>query len=233
MWFAYIDESYNDAQHWVVAVLVEHSRVNDAQRSIRAVVADAADAYGITEAAELHGHQIFHGEGDFAPMKEVVRARIGIYANVFRCLVEAGCWITLRGVSKPHLTNRYAYPEHPHRVVMTHLIERVDEFVAPDDHALLIADEHHETQSTLLRDLIAYQELGTWGYRGHRIGHVVDTIHFVRSVTNWLVQGADLVAFLALRRATREETDARAHAANDGLWRIVQPRVHHQWCWYP
>lgn len=38
---------------------------------------------------------------------------------------------------------------------MTHLIERVDEFAGPGDHALLIADEHHETQSSLLRDLIA------------------------------------------------------------------------------
>lgn len=233
MWFAYVDESYNDAQHWVVAVLIEHTHVNDAQRAIRAVAAEAADAYGVREEAELHGHQIFHGEGDFAPMKELVRARIGIYANVFRCLDDAGCSIVLRGVSKPHLIRRYAYPEHPHRVAMTHLIERVDEFVGPDDHALLIADEHHETQSTLLRDLIAYQEIGTWGYRGHRIGNVVDTIHFVRSATNWLVQGADLVAFLALRRATHTETDPRAQAANDALWGVVQPRIHHEWCWYP
>lgn len=233
MWFAYIDESFNDSQHWVVAVLIEHPHVNDAQRAIRSLVADAADAYGVSETAEIHGHQIFHGEGDFTPMKTLVRARIGIYANVFRCLVGAGCWIIARGVSKPHLTNRYVHPEHPHRVVMTHLIERVDEFVGPGDHALLIADEHHETQSTLLRDLIAYQEFGTWGYRGHRIGNVVDTIHFVRSATNWLVQGADLVAFLTLRRATHVETDARAQAANDTLWSVVQPRIHHQWCWFP
>jgi len=233
MWFAYVDESFNDAQHWVVAVLIEHANVNEAQRAIRAVVAGAAATYGISANAELHGHQIFHGEGDFAPMKQLVRARIAIYANVFQSLVDAGCWIILRGVSKPHLVGRYAYPEHPHRVTMTHLIERVDEFAGAGDHALLIADEHHETQSTLLRDLIAYQEYGTWGYRGHRIGQVVDTIHFVRSATNWLVQGADMIAFLALRRATHTETDLRAHAANDRLWAVVEPRVHHQWCWYP
>lgn len=156
MWFAYIDESFNDAQHWIGAVLVQHTHVNEAQRAIRTVVAEAAGTYGITADTELHGHRIFHGEGDFAPMKQLVRARVGIYASVFDCLVDAGCWIVLRGVSKPHLVNRYAYPEHPHRVSMTHLIERVDEFASGrGDHALLIADEHHETQSTLLRDLIA------------------------------------------------------------------------------
>lgn len=139
MWFAYVDESYNDAQHWVAAVLIQHTGVNGAQRAIRAVVADAAATYGIRSDAELHGHRIFHAEGDFAPMKALVRARIGIYANVFQRLVDAGCWIILRGVSKPHLVRRYAYPEHPHRVAMTHLIERVDEFAGPGDHALLIA----------------------------------------------------------------------------------------------
>lgn len=233
MWFAYVDESYNNAQHWVAGVLIDHRRVNEGQRAIRAVVAEAAASYGIRADAELHGHQIFHGEGDFTPMKGMVRARIGIYANVFQCLVDAGCSIILRGVSKPHLVRRYTHPERPHRVTMTHLIERVDEFVGSAEHALLIADEHHETQSTLLRDLIAYQEHGTWGYRGRRIGQVVDTIHFVRSATNWLVQGADMVAFLTLRRATHTETDVRAQAANDRLWGIVQPRVHHHWCWYP
>jgi|SRR5262245_1279515 len=115
MWFAYVDESYNDSQHWVAAVLAQHPGVNEAQRAIRAIVAEAAASYGIAGDAELHGHQIFHGDGAFAPMKEMVRARIGIYANVFRCLVDAGCWIILRGVSKPHLVRRYAHPEHPHR----------------------------------------------------------------------------------------------------------------------
>jgi hypothetical protein len=112
VWFAYVDESYNDSHHWVVAVLIEHTRVNETQRAIRAVVAESAAAYGIRADSEIHGHQIFHGEGDFAPMKALVRARIGIYADVFRCLVNAGCWIILRGVSKPHLVDRYAYPEH-------------------------------------------------------------------------------------------------------------------------
>lgn len=176
MWFAYVDESFNRGQHWVVAVLVEHSAVNDAQRAIREVVADAANAYGVSPEAELHGHPLFHGDGDFEPMKQLVRARIGIYAKVFRCLVAADCRIILRGVSKPHLVRRYAQPEHPHRITMTHLIERVDEFVR--DHALLVADEHHETQSTLLRDLVTYQDHGSWGYRGRRITQVVDTIHF-------------------------------------------------------
>jgi hypothetical protein len=117
---------------------------------------------------------------------------------------------------------------------MTHLIERVDEYAqARNEHALIVADEHHETQSVLLRDLVTYQETGTWGYRGRRIERVVDTIHFVNSATNPLVQGADLVAFLALRRAAHIEPDPRAVKENERLWTLIAPRVAHHHCWYP
>jgi len=67
MWLAYIDEFYNDDQHWVAAVLVEHTRVNTAHHQLQEVVELASDAYGIDAEAELHGHELFHGEGAFEP----------------------------------------------------------------------------------------------------------------------------------------------------------------------
>lgn len=235
MWFAYVDESFNDSQHWVVALLIHHLKINETQRALRQLSAETADAYDLVPGVELHGHEIFHAEGAWEPMKAQVRARIGIYAHVFEHLVSAGCRIIFRGVSKPGLERRYGGGMHPHRVTMTHLLERVDEFAqARNDHALIVADEHHETQSALLRDLVTYQERGTWGYRGGTpLERVVDTIHFVNSATNTLVQGCDLVAFLGLRTLTHEETDPRAVAANEHLWSKIEPRISHQWCWYP
>lgn len=234
MWFAYVDESYNKLQHWVAAVLVEHTRVNQTHREIRNIVERASDAYGIDDEAELHGYELFGGEGAFEPMKKLVRARVGIYADVFQCLSDCDCRIVLRGVSKAGLIRRYIHPEHPHRVTMTHLIERVDSFCkGQDEHALLVADEHHETQSALLRDLVTYQEWGTWGYLAKKIERIVDTIHFVTSSTNPLVQGADLVAFLTRRRATHKEKDPRAEKTNEDLWQIIEPRIYDQHCWYP
>jgi hypothetical protein len=236
MWLAYIDESYNAAQHWVAAVLVQHQHVNEAQRALRDVSLGAGNNYGVPFDAELHGYEIFQGAGAFECMTEMHRARIGIYGGALRCLSEAPCSIILRGVNKTGLRRRYgvANAPEPHRVTMTHLIERVDEFCAArNDHALLVADEHHEAESALLRDLRTYQEGATWGYRARRITRVIDTIHFVRSSTNPLVQGADLVAFLARRMKAHEEPDERAQAANARLWAILEPHVHHDWCWHP
>jgi hypothetical protein len=235
MWFAYVDESFNADRYWVAAVLVHHQRINATHRALRDVIAQATVIYGLAADAELHGHEIFHAEDAWEPMKELVRARIGVYAKAFRCLGDARCRIIFRGVARPGLARRYgdAAP-HPQRVTMTHLIERVDEFAqARNDYALIVADEHHETQSALLRDLITFQDTGTWGYRGRRIQRVVDTIHFVNSATNPLVQAADLVAFLKLRRSAHTETDDRAQEANEHLWGLIASHVGHNHCWYP
>ncbi len=238
MWFAYVDESFNRSQHWVAALLVQHTRVNETARALRNVVDHASAQFGIDPTAELHGHDLFHGKGEFAPMKTVPRARIALYASALRTLVDADCWIILRGVSKPGLLRRYgAGHEHPHRIVMTHLLERIDIFChstrGDDDHAVVVADEHHETQSALLRDLVTYQDRGTWGYLARRIHRVVDTIHFVNSRTNPLVQGADLIAFLTLRAKTVHEADARAARATAAVQAVIQRHTHHEHCWWP
>ena len=154
-------------------------------------------------------------------MKVQVRARIRLYQQVFETLVAADAWVILRGVNKPGLLRRYGdNADHPHRVTMSHLIERVDTFCkstrGEDEHALLVADEHHETQSVLLRALVVFQERGTWGYLAKR-STVVDTIHFVNSTTNPLIQGADMVVFLARRWLTQKEPDPRAQRAVDAL----------------
>src|SRR5690348_4146418 len=103
MWFAYVDESFNADRHWVVSLLVHHQDVNRLSAGLREIVELASDDFEIPDDAELKGHDVFHGEGDFEGMKEQVRARVAIYRSVFDALVDAECWIILRGVSKPGL----------------------------------------------------------------------------------------------------------------------------------
>jgi GNAT superfamily N-acetyltransferase len=237
MWLAYVDESFNSTYHYVTALLVRDDRVNAAQRALRDIAENAADEYGLKSTVELHGYDLFHGDAGFEPMHGMPRARIALYRDVLKALVDADAWVIVRGVHKPRLEERYVRPDHPHRVVMTHLIEQVDTFCKGErgggDNALLVADEHHETQSALLRDLVIYQDSGTWGYRAKKITHVVDTIHFVNSKTNALVQGADMVSFMSFRWMTTTERDERAAKAVAELKALVVDRIHHQRCWHP
>lgn len=235
MWFAYIDESYNARQHWVIAVLVEHENVNAAHRALHDFGEEMEDAFDIDAETELHGYDIFHGVGAFETLNPKPRARVWIYERALATLLACGCKIILRGINKPGLITRYGdNADHPHRIAMAHLIERIDEFCGPrNSHALLVADEHSETQSDLLRDLLTFQEGGTWGYRATQITRVIDTIHFVPSFTNRLIQGAHLAAFVALRQLTHAETNVRSAAAVRRLWDTMQPQVSHRHCWYP
>ena len=228
MYLAYIDESYNKRQHWVAAVLVEHTRVDDTHRALRAIVKDA----GLPNDAELHGHELFHGRPPFDSLEP--RQRVGIYAHALRCLSQCDARLILRGVNVPNLHARYTDPglQQAQRWAVEHLIERIDEFCAPNEHALLVADEH-DLSSVLLDDLRHFKERSTRGYRARTIRNVVDTIHFVPSRTNALVQAADLVVFLYRRISSHEESDPRAVRANAALWSIVQSCVAHAWIWHP
>ena len=230
MYLAYVNESYDAAEHWVSAVLVEHAVVNETHRALRAVVERASNAYGIAPETELHGNELFGGKGAFAGLAP--RMRIGIYADALRAIASAGCSIVLRGVSVPRLHTRYGSDAEPQRWVVEHLLERIDELCAPDGHALVVADEH-ELSPQLLADLRRFQDASTRGYRARRIEHVVNTIHFVQSRTNHLVQAADLVVFLKRRLRTHVESDERAVRANEALWEIVAPHVRHEWIWHP
>jgi hypothetical protein len=79
MWLAYIDETYNADRHWVIAVLVQHERVNATQRAVQAVMEEAEGRFNIADSTELHGYDLFHGENPFFPLKRAPRARIWIY----------------------------------------------------------------------------------------------------------------------------------------------------------
>jgi Protein of unknown function (DUF3800) len=127
----------------------------------------------------------------------------------------------------------YSVPEPPHSVVLQHLLERVDECVTNlGDYALVIADEV-DGQAKHRADLSSYRDVGTTGYRHRKLTRIVDTLHFAPSHASRLVQAADVIAFLYRRVFTHEETNERSRAAKVAMWGRLQPRVHHELCWFP
>lgn len=152
---------------------------------------------------------------------------IGIYAEAFQAIAAHPVNIVVRGVHIPRLRQRYAYPDHPHAVVLAHLLERVDGIAAASsDFVLPIADQV-EGQEEYRRRLWIFQREPVPGY-ARRLTRVVDTIHFAPSKSSRFVQAADLIAYLYGRIKSGTDRDARAIRANDRLWGIVSDRVHPQ-----
>lgn len=235
MLLTYLDESYTSARYLIAGLLVPDTEARSLTGTLDYVVEEASFEHGrIAATAELHAHEIVSATGAWERLKPDITARIAVYNASLQAIADHDVTIIVRSVDVIGLDKRHPDGhDHPHSVVLTHLVERVDEYAdGIGQNALLIADEVDQ-QDSYRRDLWRYQRSATWGYRSRQITRVVDTLHFAPSSSSRLVQAADLVAFLARRVATHTETDPRSKQAYATMWDRIAPKIWHQGCWWP
>ncbi|MCJ2074485.1 DUF3800 domain-containing protein [Methylobacterium sp. E-016] len=96
---------------------------------------------------------------------------------------------------------------------------------------LLVADENKEIEQRLIDDLELYKRGGTSiGWRPTYIGSIVDSIHFVQSANNRLIQCVDLVAYFTLKYQRQnssliDEFLAAGSSESWPAWRDAQLRA--------
>lgn len=235
MLLTYVDESYTVERYYIAALVVPEDAAASITAGLDKVVTDTSWAHGgLSSNAELHGYDLVSGKGDWSGLAPKMRVRIGVYNKALQVIADHDVKIIVRCVDRIGLDARHPNGhDHPHSVVLTHLLERVDRLAETmDERTIMIADEV-DGQDGYRRDLWQYQRSATWGYKSRRITRVLDTIHFAPSHSSRLVQAADLIAYLARRRGAHVETDARAAQANEALWERIRPRVIENSGWYP
>lgn len=235
MLLTYLDESYTKERYFIAGLLVPDAEARSLTIALDKIVEDTSwDHGGVHLTAELHGYDLVAGKGDWERLAPKVRVRIGVYNKALQAIADHDVKIIIRSVDIVGLDVRHPNGhDHPHGIVMTHLVERVDEYAASvGAYALLIADEV-DGQVGYRRDLWNYQRSATWGWRSRKITRVVDTLHFAPSTASRLVQAADLIAYLARRVGAHVETDPRAKQANAALWARLEPKIIHNGCWWP
>ena len=238
MLLTYVDESYCADCYYIAALICQERQALPLSAALDRVVGNASAVYGIPPNTELHGYEIFQGRAGWTAMNTLTRARIDVYGQVFDEIAAHGARIIIRGVRCPALVARYGENvRHPHSVVLTHLLERVDEHVEKaGELTLVVADEpgRSDLQPQYRRDLARFRRSGTRGYRSRKLTRIVDTLHFTPSYASRLLQAIDLVAFLYHRiETTKPSADRRAVRANEALWGRIEPCVVHNHCWRP
>jgi hypothetical protein len=227
----YVDESYTTEWFAIAALLVDGPAAIALTTELDRIASMAAGAYGLGADIELHGHEIFHGRGAWNGVP--VRARIGIFDDVIEAISVQDIRIIARAMDVVGQNTRYQKPDPPYQIVLRHLLERIDECaVRGNDYALVIADEVSDP-ARHRGDLLNYRRIGTIGYRRRRLSRIVDTLHYAPSHASRLVQAADMVAFLYRRTFAHQETDTRARKIKVAMWKRLEPRVHHELCWFP
>lgn len=131
MLLTYLDESYTKTRYLIAALMVPETDARSLTIALDKVIEDAAWQYPVSSEAELHAHDIFAAKADWKKLAPMVRARIGVYSKALQAIADHHVTVIIRSVDIARLDRRYpGGHDHPHSVVLTHLIERVDEYAA-------------------------------------------------------------------------------------------------------
>lgn len=223
MRFAFVDESYSKDRYYVGAYVVRDDQLAALKHAVSRV-RDYAKGFGVGIDAELHGHEIMSGKGEWAALRGRTRAALSIYR---RALTEASSVVGARafveGVDIPRLNARYRYPQPPHQIALRHLLERLNSHAAAvGDRVVVIADEVPDQQAHAMR-MASYQTLTTGGYKPSKLARIEFPINFGRSAESPGLQCADLLVYLFRRIDAHTSTNERAAAAALKLWESTKP----------
>jgi hypothetical protein len=228
----------NQPIHLIATVAIEEDRVAVVHEHIRETARRHCPDRCTASDFELHGKELFAGEGHFAGMP--APNRIELFHEILRGIELANAEVIVRGVHKGHLARRYAKPFHPHDIALMFTIESIERMAQERGcRVLLVADEAKEIEDAALRDLANYQAVGTsWGWNTEQIDHIIDTIHFVPSHRNPAIQVADCTAFVAARvrkmRTGAVASEGRSADAIRQLWEErVEPHICDNSIWHP
>lgn len=201
----YLDESGNTGDkrddptqpyHLLAAVVADETQVRNVENAVRVL----AEQYFPNQAAdrdfEFHGYEIHKGKGNYFTGLPVT-TRIAIMDGLIGIIAAHQLPVLYALIDKPKC---YA-SQHPHLLAFTLLAERIEDYLRANGAlGLLVADENEEIEQRLIDDLDRFKEYSTgFGYRSTKLSCVVDSLHFVKSNNNWLIQLADVAAFALLR----------------------------------
>lgn len=210
----YIDEAGNTGTkadpdqpiHMIGALIVDQSKIRSIELRLNAlaeVCVEKLSEAGQTASAdqiEFHGAEIFSGKKVFAHIKP--GDRVEICSDLIEiCKAEEAVFGSC-SINKMKL-----WGGHPHLRCFQFTLERIQDYLmAVDDLGLLVADEHRELEEEILRDLAFSKHVSTqWGWRPTTIKNVVDTVHFVKSKHNRLVQACDVLTYFRLKGERLED----------------------------
>lgn len=253
MWLAYMDDAGNtgdrldDADqpvHMITTLLCPEEHVRDVHDRMRSIARKYVPGDHDNDDFEFHGAEVFGNKKFFEGMAP--QTRVDLFEDILSIIGSLGLKVVVRGVNKAGLRRRYGQPFHPYDIALMFSIEEVERFARAQKHAngddcrvLLVADESREREARALRDLASYQRFGTtWGWKTTPVANVIDTIHFVRSASNWAIQLADCTSFivsrdLRIKRCLVDGATQSSAAVSELYRRLILPHVGAYKIWHP
>jgi hypothetical protein len=108
--------------------------------------------------------------------------------------------------------------DHPHRIAFTLLVERLQVWLKQRDAlGLIVADENKEVSQKLIDDFALFKQFATnWGYRRIPVTNIIDSVHFVQSHNNRIMQACDVVTYMFMKGHNLRDRKRAEHKALAG-----------------
>lgn len=234
---AFLDESYNADFFSIGAAIAEADDWDAVEDGFHQIIKQAVKDYGISHDAELHGHELMGGSNGWEPLRGKHREIADIYATALRILIDHHVVFIFRGIDVLRLRRRYKYPDPPHKIVLGHILERIDDYgktQGAGPNSMIAACDEVGTQIEHQADFLSAKLLGTPGYRSSKLERISAPLNFLSSQPVPEIQAADLAVYLYRRRATiPHENHPAAQRTRNRLWEIIAPHIFHEGIWCP
>lgn len=204
MYFCYIDESGNTGNnlkdtHQPYLVLTALLSPPENIKTIEDDIRSLGNRYFLAESRntdfEFHGDDIYNGRGRYFK-KLPLDKRLQILDDLLNITIKHQS-IAIGYVSIDK-TNYFA-KSHIQQCAFSLLVEHLEERLkgSLDSHCLLIADEQDELEQRLIDDLDHFKQTGThFGYKSVQVDRIIDSVHFVQSKNNYLMQLTDVLCYI-------------------------------------
>lgn len=209
--------------HLIGCLIVEDTAVRPFEDALAAIAASHFPEKSKDPAFEFHGAEMFHGSGLFKGTQPA--DRLAAAHAIIDAVNEHVAAFGYAGVDK---TKSYAN-DHPHRIAFTLLVEQLQTWLKHRDAlGLIIADENKEVSQKLIDDFALFKEFATnWGYRRIPVTNIIDSVHFVQSHNNRIMQACDVITYMFMKgRNLRDRKRAEHQAIVGDAWTYLD---HSEW----
>jgi hypothetical protein len=196
---AHVDESYRDIKDkfLMAAVICNEQEALALTAALDAIVKTVTRSRGMSRYTELHAHNIWHGTGDWADLKDDPAAQIQLMNDCVDAIASHASHLVWRAIDvAAHQRVGYHETWPPDVVGFQHLLERIEKYAKNQDALALVIRDEVDDPNAPRKMLRAYRGSGTPGYMSSPLPHIIDTVHFAPSNHSRLLQAADIYAYV-------------------------------------
>jgi hypothetical protein len=206
MYFCYIDESGNTGSNLkdvhqpylvLAALMVPPHNIKEIENDVRSLGYKYFGAESRNTDFEFHGDTIYNTRKKDRYFKKLpLEKRFELLDELVNIIIKhEDIKVGYISIHK----QRYFANYHIQQTAFHLLVEKIEERLQGylNAHCLLIADEQDEIEQKLIDDLDHFKQHGTiFGYKSIQVEKIIDSVHFVQSHNNYLMQLSDVLCYL-------------------------------------